>query len=139
MNGTTPDPHTVMAFLDSAAGELDTLGKLLEEAHIALGDAETVYEEALDTALLEIVEEHDGKRLPGEDVRLAMARKRIDFALYSTFKKAKRRVEGLNLHSRKLETAISARQSTLKSLREETNLHHAGFTGETHGSKRWVA
>lgn len=131
MSGSLPTPAAVMEFLDRAAGELDTLGKELEAAHVDLGDAETVYEEALDEALLAIVEEYEalGKRLPGEDVRLALARKRIDFSIYSTFRKAKRRVEGLNLHSRKLETAISARQSTLKGMREEAALHHAGFTG----------
>jgi hypothetical protein len=130
-NASMPTPSAVMLFLDTAAGELDTLGKELEQAHLDLGDAETVYEEKMDEALLELVEEYEatGKRLPGEDVRLAKARRRIDFAIYSTFRKAKRRVEGLNLHSRKLETAISARQSTLKGLREETGLHQSGFTG----------
>jgi light-regulated signal transduction histidine kinase (bacteriophytochrome) len=126
-----PTPAAVMQFLDSAAGELDRLGKELEQAHIDLGDAETVYEQKMDDALLELVEEYEllGKRLPGEDVRQAKARKRIDFSIYSTFRKAKRRVEGLNLHSRKLETAISARQSTLKGMREEANLHQGGFSG----------
>ena len=126
-----PDPHTIMAFLDSAAGELDILGKLLEEAHIDLGDTEAAYEEALDEALIELVEEYEAreKRLPGEDVRLAKARKRIDFTLYAQYKKSKRRVEGLKSRIRTFETAIGARQSTLKSLREETNLHHSGFTG----------
>lgn len=131
MNDSLPTPSAVMAFLDQAAGALDALGKELEAAHIDLGDAETVYEEQLDEALLALVDEYNdlGKRLPGEDVRLALARKRIDFALYSTYRKAKRRVEGLNLHSRKLETAISARQSTLKGMREEAALHGSGFTG----------
>jgi hypothetical protein len=130
-----PQPSEVIAFLDTAAGDLDRLGKELEAAHLDLGDAETVYEQAMDEALLELVEEYEltGKRLPGEDVRLAKARKRIDFALYSTFKKAKRRVEGLNLHSRKLETAISARQSTLKGLREGMSSEGFGHTGKTFG------
>lgn len=133
-----PQPSEVIAFLNSAAGDLDTLGKELETAHIDLGDAETLYEEQLDEALLAIVEEYQdlGKRLPGEDVRLALARKRIDFSIYSTFRKAKRRVEGLNLHSRKLETAISARQSTLKGLREGMSSEGFGNTGETFGAQR---
>lgn len=131
MNGSLPNPATVIAFLNSAAGELDTLGKELEAAHIDLGDTETAYVEALDEALLELVEEYEAqeKRLPGEDVRLAKARKRIDFELYAAYRRAKRRVEGLNRHARKLETAISARQSTLKGIREETGLHSSGFTG----------
>jgi hypothetical protein len=138
---SVPDPGTVMAFLDSAAEELDSLGKQLEEAHIDLGDAETLYEQKLDEALLELVEEYEAaeKRLPGEDVRLAKARKRIDFDIYVRFKKAKRRVEGLNLHARKLETAVTARQSTLKGLREGMSLEGHAPTGETFGSKRWAA
>jgi len=131
MNGSLPTPAAVIEFLDNAAGELDQLGKELEAAHIDLGDAETVYEEKLDEALLELVDEYERleKRLPGEDVRLAKARKRIDFDIYVRFKKAKRRVEGLNLHARKLETAVSARQSTMRGMREEAALHGAGFTG----------
>jgi len=131
MNGSLPPPAAVIEFLDNAAGELDQLGKELEAAHIDLGDAETVYEEKLDEALLELVDEYERleKRLPGEDVRLAKARKRIDFDIYVRFKKAKRRVEGLNLHARKLETAVSARQSTMRGMREEAALHGAGFTG----------
>lgn len=133
-----PQPSEVIEFLDTAAGDLDRLGKELEAAHIDLGDAETAYEQKLDEALLELVDEYEQmeKRLPGEDVRLAKARKRIDFEFYVRFKKAKRRVEGLNLHSRKLETAISARQSTLKGLREGISSEGFGNTGETFGARR---
>lgn len=131
MSEAIPTPADVMAFLDRAADDLDRLGKELEAAHIDLGDAEAEYEGKLDEALLELVEEYEAKekRLPGEDVRLAKARKRIDFEVYVRFKKAKRRVEGLNLHARKLETAVSARQSTLRGMREEASLHQSGFVG----------
>lgn len=118
VNETVPSPGAVMAFLDQAAVDLDRLGKELESAHIELGDAETEYEDKLDEALLQIVEDYEGRRLPGEDVRLAMARRRMDFDIYVRFRKAKRRVEGIEKHCRKLETAVSARQSTLKGLRE---------------------
>jgi hypothetical protein len=76
-----PQPSEVIEFLDTAAGDLDRLGKELETAHIDLGDAETAYEQKLDEALLELVDEYEQmeKRLPGEDIRLAKARKRIDF------------------------------------------------------------
>jgi hypothetical protein len=132
-----PTPAAVMQFLNTAAGDLDRLGKELETAHIDLGDAETAYEEKLDEALLELVDEYERmeKRLPGEDVRLAKARKRIDFEFYVRFKKAKRRVEGLNLHSRKLETAISARQSTLKGIREGMTSEGFGESGKTFGRR----
>lgn len=137
MNGEVPTPAAVMAFLDQAAEDLDRLGKELEEAHIDLGDAECEYEDKLDEALLAIVEEYEQleKRLPGEDVRLARARRRMDFEIYVRYRKAKRRVEGLEKHCRKLETAVSARQSTLKGLREGMGLEGYGPDRETFGRR----
>jgi hypothetical protein len=115
-----PAPAEVIEFLHTAAGELDSLGKELEAAHLDLGDCEAEYQEKLDEALLELVEDYERreKRLPGEDVRLAKARKRIDFSVYTRFRKAKRRAEGLNRHAKLLETAVTARQSTLRGIRE---------------------
>lgn len=130
-----PSPAQIIEFLNVAATELDDLGKQLENAHILLGDAESEYEEKLDEALLLVVEEHEGKRLPGEDVRLALARKKMDFEVYVRYRKAKRLVEGLRLHSRKLESAVGARQSTLKSLREGSGLEGYGKPGPTYGGR----
>lgn len=115
-----PSPAALMQFLDKAAGELDELGKRLESAHIALGDAEAVWEQDKDTALLELIEQYEaeGKRLPGEDVRLAKARKRIGFQTYSDFIKAQHLVKAIERRVKRLETAVNARQSTLKALRE---------------------
>lgn len=115
-----PSPAQLMQFLDQAAGELDELGKRLERAHIALGDAEATWEQDRDLALLELVEEYEaaGKRLPGEDVRLAKARKRVGFQTYSDYTKAKHLVSAITQRIRRLETAVNARQSTLKALRE---------------------
>lgn len=130
-----PSPSEVIEFLNVAATELDSLGKQLEEAHIWLGDAESEYEEKLDEALLIVVEEYDGKRLPGEDVRLALARRKMDFNVYSRYRKAKRLVEGLTLHARKLETAVGARQSTLKGIRETMATEGYGKPGPTYGER----
>jgi len=128
-----------MAFLDEKAVEIDQLGKLIEEAHLELGDCEAAWEEALDEALLELVEEYGarGERLPGEDVRLALARRRTGFEIYSAFRRAKRRVEALEKHARKMETAISARQSTLRGLQEEAKVPTFDpRTGEVIGARR---
>jgi len=130
-----PSSGEVIEFLDVAATELDSLGKQMEQAYIALGDAESEYEEKLDEALLLVVEEHDGQRLPGEDVRLAMARRKMDFEVYVRYRKAKRLVEGLRLRSRKLETAVGARQSTLKSMRESMATEGYGESGKTFGGR----
>lgn len=141
MNGGAPlpTPAAVMAFLDEKAVEIDQLGKLIEEAHLALGDREAEWEAALDEALLELVEEYEarGERLPGEDVRLAKARKRTGFEVYAEYRRAKRRVEALEKHARKMETAISARQSTLKGLQEEAKVPTFDpRTGEVFGSRQ---
>lgn len=130
-----PSPAEVIAFLDKAAGELDALGKEQESAYLDLGDTEAEYQEKLDEALLELVEEYEIKeqRLPGEDVRLAKARKRIDFAIYTRYRKAKRRAEGLDRHAKLLGTAVTARQSTLRGLREGMSTEGFGNTGETFG------
>lgn len=127
-----PSPAAVMAFLDQAAVDLDSLGKRLENAHVSMGDAEAAWEDAKDIALLEILEEYENdpnRKLPGEDVRLALARKRIGFQVYRDYIKAKALVKGLENHSRKLEKAVSARQSTLKRMNAEAGLHHSGHTG----------
>lgn len=121
---SVPSPAAIMQFLDSAAGDLDSLGKELESAHIALGDAETTYEGKLDDALLEIVDEYEraGERLPGAETRMAMARKRIDFEIYVEAKKALRLVEALKARIKAYEAAVNARQSTLRGLQFELQL-----------------
>lgn len=126
-----PSPAAVIAFLDEAASELDKLGKELEAAHLLLGEAEAEYEEKKDIALIDILAEYEGRRLPGEDVRLALAHKRMDFSVYVRYKKAKRLVEGINSNVRRRETAVNARQSTLKALREGLALEDYGKAGET--------
>lgn len=136
--GEIPAPHEVLAFLDKAAGELDALGKEQESAYLNLGDAETEYQEKLDEALIELAEEYEAKekRLPGEDVRLARARKRIDFAVYTRYRKAKRHAEGLDRHAKLLGTAVTARQSTLRGIREGMSTEGLGNTGETFGRRQ---
>lgn len=126
-----PSPSQILAFLDQAATDLDSLGKRLENAHLLFGEAEAEYEEKRDEALIEILNEYEGRRLPGEDVRLALAHKRMDFSVYVRFKKAKRLVEGINARVRRLETAVNARQSSLKALREGSGLEGYGKTAET--------
>lgn len=134
-----PTPAEVMAFLDTAATELDDLGKRLESAHVSYGDAEAAWEEARDFALVELVQDHykqtPDRALPGEDVRLALARKRVGFQVYRDYLKAKALVKALENHSRKLEKALSARQSTLKGIREAMATEGYGKPGDTYGGR----
>lgn len=129
-------PADVMAFLDEKAVELDQLGKQLEEAHLALGEAEVTWDELEDVALLEIVAEYEsqGKKLPGEDVRLALSRKRTGFKPWADLVRAKRKVAGIEKRTRRVETAVSARQSTLKRMEEENKARRFDpQTGEVYG------
>lgn len=132
-----PSPAQVMAFLDTAATELDDLGKRLESALIALGDAEATWEQKKDVALIEIVEdyEREGKRLPGEDVRLALARRRTDFQYYAEWTKAKRLVTAIERRVKRLETAFEGRRSILKRL-DSGSPEGYGKPGETYGGRR---
>lgn len=133
-----PQPSEVIQFLNEAAGELDRLGKEIEQAHIQMGDCEAIYEEKRDEALLAIVEEYEAKekRLPGEDVRLALAHKRMDFQTLIDYRKSKRLVEGLSRRTRLLESAVNARQSTLRGIREAMSSEGFGSAGETFGGRR---
>lgn len=119
-----PTPAEVMAFLTDGAAEMDQIGKDLEAAYLRLGEAEADWEEERDAALLEIVDEYARKaeRLPGEDVRNALVRQRVGGDRYRAYRRAKREAEGLEKKSRKLETAITARMSTLKGLQEEAKM-----------------
>ena len=132
-----PTPATIMVFLEEKAIEIDDLGKQLEAAHLELGDAEMVWEEARDGALLEIVDRYAGERLPAEDVRNAMVRKRVGFEAYSNYRQAKRRCEGMEKHGRMLDTAISARQTTLRGLQADlSRIPVDPDSGEVIGGRR---
>jgi hypothetical protein len=119
-----PSPGVIMVFLEEKAIEIDELGKALEAAHLELGDAEAEWEQKLDGVLIKIVEEHkaEGERVPAADIRMAMARERVGFEPYGRYIRAKRNCEGLEKHGRMLDTAISARQSTLRGLQEEARM-----------------
>lgn len=135
-----PHPATIMAFLDEKAVELDSLGKQLEAAHIGLGDAEVEWEDALDDALLKIHDDCHARdeRMPAADVRSALARRDAEARTkYGTYRRAKRLCEGLEKRGRVMDTAVSARQSTLKRLEAELNARTFDpQTGETFGGRR---
>ena len=115
-----PSPAELLQWLNWSAIQLEKLGTALEQAYIALGDSETEYEEQLDDALINLVDEceRQGERIPPQDLRSARARKAIGFSVYTRYRKAKHLVNGLEKRSRLLESAVGARQSTLRGLRE---------------------
>jgi hypothetical protein len=122
------NPPTLLAKLDADAAALDVAGK--ELAH-AIGDAAKAaanYERAMQSALLELRDEHakSGERMPAEDLRRAMAHQRIDRKLYGEHLTAQARVEGGKAYLRALTAAVSARQSVLSALRAEAAVDQQG-------------
>jgi hypothetical protein len=118
------DPARVMLQLDTAARQIDATSKELGQAIKSRADAENEYRRLLEIALIEIKDEHadEGKRLPAEDLRTAMAHQRIDRTAYATYLTAEAKVNALTAFLRGLSAATSARQSLLSALRLEGTL-----------------
>jgi hypothetical protein len=99
--------------LDAGAREL---GIRISE----LADAELSYGDIRDEALVQLFEDLDGKRLPGEDIRRALIHRSPDVReRHHAMRRLERRVEALEKWSRKVEKELSGRQSQLNSLLSE--------------------
>ena len=96
--------------LGAAATEL---GTKIEE----LGQAELAYGDAFEDGLVQLVEDHDGARLPGEDVRRALIHKTAGVReRWHVVRKLQRRVEAVEKWSRKVEAELVGRESQLRSM-----------------------
>lgn len=140
-----PAPGTVISWLDEQAPELDRLGKDLEQAHLDVGEAEVDWERYRDVELVLLTESYEQRRrdgesvrLPGEDVRLALIRRKPEgFDKWAALRRAELKVKGLEGRIRRLENAVGARQSTLKGIMEESRLPPVDpNTGEIIGRRR---
>lgn len=109
-------PVEVGQFLDVKAQELDQLSVLIQQAHESLEEAEERWTEHYDEILSQLEEEHD--KLPGEDVRLSLARRRGGWEAWTNFRRAERLVKKLEKAATQKATIISACQSEAKLLRE---------------------
>ena len=114
------DPGQVMATLDSYAREMDDLSRKLADVERRFEPVEARYEAFLDAHSVGLWEAHqDGQKLPGEDLRLRLARRDMPADLLGEYSSL--------LHSRKrlerrisaLAKAISAQQSILSALKME--------------------
>lgn len=115
-----PTPAQVMLWLDAKAKELDELGKELEAWHVVAAEAELIYTDERDYWLRELFGDRitDGKRLPGEDARDAVIREQIDWDKFANHVLADAQVKALEGRIRRIEAAITARQTTLNTMRE---------------------
>jgi vacuolar-type H+-ATPase subunit I/STV1 len=110
-------PVEVAHFLDAKAQELDQLNTLLQNAHETAEAAEEAWTTHYDEILEQLEEESENGRLPGEDMRISIARRRDGAAAWTNHRRAERLVKKLEKRGRLIETAISACQSEAKLLR----------------------
>lgn len=108
-------PVEVGQFLDVKAQELHQIEVSLQEAHELLEDAELAWEEHYDE-VLEILEDEMDK-LPGEDLRISIARRRDGWEKWMTYRRAERTVKKLEKRATIAANVISACQSEAKLLR----------------------
>ena len=115
------DPAALLAAIDADCAALDKAGKALGEIITDLGDAEIRYGDRYDEEIALLVEEYEGKRLPGEDVRRAVVHRRCPDVreMHREVRRLERRKEALEAWGRKTEKALSGRQSELSFLRAE--------------------
>lgn len=108
-------PGEIQRFLQDARAELASLDVKLQEAHDALAGAEERWQEHLDdtiAALEEDVAADRISRLPGEDVRVSLARRTGDGReVWNTYRRAHRMVAKWEQRLRLLDKQISAAQS----------------------------
>ena len=116
-----PSPGAVIAAIDEDARNLDTASKELYKAITKKADAERAYEQALRTQLITIFDESKsaGERMPAEDVRKALAHRKIDNKLWADYIVAVAKVEAMTARTRAITAAMNGRQSLLAALRDE--------------------
>jgi hypothetical protein len=110
-------PAEVARFLDVKAQELAQLENLLQEAHEVAERAEEAWTSHYDEILDQLEEESENGRLPGEDMRISIARRRGGAVAWTNHRRAERAIKRLEKRGRLIETGISACQSEAKLLR----------------------
>lgn len=103
-------PLEVAQFLDQKTQELAAVEALLHEAHETAEEAELRWTAHLDSIIALLESETEGK-MPGEDLRLSIARQRGGWQKWRTYRKAERLTKVLEQRGRLISNQISAIQS----------------------------
>jgi predicted transcriptional regulator len=125
------EPAQVMGKLDALAVELDQRSSALANTERELADVEDKYDAFYEDFIAGWFDAEEGKRLPGEDVRRALAHRHLrkhDPELLGKYRELSRRRDRLKRRIETLGRAASAQQSILKALREECR--PPGATGD---------
>lgn len=111
-------PAEVEQLLETQAIALDQLGKDLDRATDDLSDTEERWTSHLDEVISQLEEDND--RLPGEEVRISIARRREDGeALWFALRRAERDVKRIERRITQTSTVISALQTKMRQIRAE--------------------
>lgn len=116
------DPVGVMNELDRLAREIDQRSTDLANCERQLVPVEDAYEQFMENFIAGMFEDQDGGRLPGEDVRRALAHKqlrKIDAGLLGSHRELTRRRKRLEKRLGSLKTAVDAQRSILSALKTE--------------------
>lgn len=106
-------PAEIQHFLQTKREELDRLDHDLQLAHDVAEEAAFAWEDHLDEILNQLEEERDGK-LPGEDVRNSIARRRGGGEVWNNHRRAERQIKRLEQRERLISKQIGAAQSEAK-------------------------
>ena len=118
------DPGLLMSKIEESAREIDQCGRELATAIKSHSAAEISYEAEKEKALIEIhnAAKEKGEREPAQDLRAAMAHRKIDARIYGEYLLTKASADALRARLRALEASTSARQSLLATMREEARI-----------------
>lgn len=115
-----PTVAELMASINAHAEALDTSSKAQYHAIIEAAKAEAEFRRAFDTEIVKIkIDADKGERMPAEDVRKALAHDRVDEQLYLDFVQTAAKAEAMKARARGIESAMTGRQSVLRTLSEE--------------------
>lgn len=109
-------PGEILAFLSEKRRELDELDGQLQDAHNLAGDCEERWTEHLDEIMGQLIEEAKSGRLPGEDVRLSIARQRGGQEAWANFRRSQRTLKRLDGRVALINRQLSAAQSEARLL-----------------------
>ena len=105
------------AFFSTKTQELAQLTVELQEAHEVLENTEIRWVQHYDEIFALLEEDPKLARLPGEDQRYSIARRRGGWEAWTNYRRAERVVKRLEAACRQVDTVISACQSEAKLLR----------------------
>lgn len=108
-------PGELVRFLEDKRAELATLEAQMQKAHEVAHGCEERWTEHYDEILAELEEESD--KLPGEDIRLSIARRRGGGEAWKNWRRAERVVKSLEKRATLLGNQVSAGQSEAKLMR----------------------